>query len=226
MRTGTFPYNPPRTFAGMPMLYFKTGQRDASLGMIAEQKDEIAFIPLDDSYSLDSMAWMNAVQCPIITKSDFVWYTRHNDSSEYGYDLWRCKLEPGSEPELIEKDVSDYRVTGDNWAYCQHLGENDNFWITAAKSGKSSREIDTEYWFNRVAFKNIFFYSTIDYSYPIGERPKDLRSSEKGRPAKLVMSDIEDFEVYNTCVVVEKEIAGQTEYFISTDGKHFNQFFY
>ena len=87
-------------------------------------------------------------------------------------------------------------------------------------------EVDEEYWFERTAFKNTIFYSTIDYSYPIGERPKDLRSSEKGRPAKLVMSDIEDFSVYKTCVVVKKEIAGQTEYFISTDGKHFNQFFY
>lgn len=226
MRAEIFPYDPPRTFVGMPMLYHQSGQSYASLGMITEQKDGITFVPLDDSDRVNSMEWMSAVHCPIITKSDFVWYTRFNDSDEYGYDLWRCELAPGAKPELIEENISDYRVTDDNWAYCQHLTQGERWWITAAQSGKSSREIDEEYWFERTAFKNTIFYSTIDYSYPIGERPKDLRSSEKGRPMKLVMSDIEDFSVHNTCVVVKKEIAGQTEYFISTDGKHFNQFFY
>lgn len=226
MRTGTFPYSPPLTFVGMPMLYHKPGKSNVSLGMITEQKGKITFVPLDDSNRVNSMEWMSAVQCPIITKSDFVWYTRYNDSDEYGYDLWRCKLAPGAKPELIEENISDYRVTDDNWAYCQHLNQGERWWITAARSGKRSREIDEECWFERTAFKNTIFYSTIDDSSSLDYSKKDLRSSEKGRPAKLVMSDIESFEVYNTCVVVKKKIADQTEYFISTDGKHFNQFFY
>ena len=226
MRSEIFPYDPPRTFVGMPMLYHKPGQSNASLGMITEQKGEITFVPLDDSDRVNSMEWMSAVHCPIITKSDFVWYTRYNDSDEYGYDLWRCKLVPGAKPELIEENVYDYRVTDDGWAYCQHRKQGERWWITAARSGKRSREIDEECWFERTAFKNTIFYSTIDDSSPTEASKKDLRSSEKGRPAKLVMSDIESFSVHNTCVVVKKGIAGQTEYFISTDGKHFNQFFY
>lgn len=151
-------------------------------------------------------------------------YTELHDGCVYyiageSNDLYRIRIPDGT-PEKLAENVSKFFLAGSG-VYCVGNDSDPTLWWT---DGKSSRVISESPVVPYGVFNDIFFFCMVSVE-PDGV----VWSSKNGGEKTVAYSGIDYVRVYKTFVMLIKGRTGQTgqtEYFLSTDGKHFNQFFY
>ena len=148
----------------------------------------------------------------------YIFYNKfRGDKSSSHFDLWRCGLRPGSTPEKFVDDVLDYRITLAGHLYFSDRDQN--LWF--ARDSKNPTLIESD-------VTIVGSYGSIVYfTYNSGPRADltHIWSSENGGKPKFV-AEANSIETVDGFVWYASEISGQKEFFVSTDGRKFEQMFY